>query len=332
MTDIFSLSEAEFLALTPPTPVNLRDLENQEVQVVSPEPTEVIEPEESIPEVEVVDEEPKDYKALYEAVSQPFQANGTTITLNNPEDMVKLMQKGAGYTKTMQDLAPKRKMLMMLEEDKISEQDLTYLLDLNRKNPEAIKKLLVDSKLDIYDIDVDTPATYVAPPSKYTDGYVTLSTNLTELGQTAAGVATLQAIASDWDDASKAHLSTAPHLVHLIHEHKQSGVYDQVLEQINHHTALGNIRAGIPFINSYEYIADYLAKSGELKTSVPVAPPKVVQRVAAPKPVISNTAAAKAAMSSKATSKVATGYTDIMKMSEAEFRKLTPPKPMSLRG
>jgi hypothetical protein len=57
-----------------------------------------------------------------------------------------------------------------------------------------------------------------------------------------------------------------------------------------------------------------------------------VQRVAAPKPVISNTAAAKAAMSTKATSKVATGYTDIMKMSEAEFRKLTPPKPMSLRG
>jgi hypothetical protein len=45
-----------------------------------------------------------DYESAYKKVSEPFKANGVEMKVDNPEDMIKLMQKGAGYQKKMADL------------------------------------------------------------------------------------------------------------------------------------------------------------------------------------------------------------------------------------
>ncbi len=60
-------------------------------------------------------ETPPDYKALYEKVMAPLKANGKTIDIKSPEELIQLAQMGANYTRKMQAIAPHRKVLLMLE-------------------------------------------------------------------------------------------------------------------------------------------------------------------------------------------------------------------------
>lgn len=58
-----------------------------------------------------------------------------TIELRDSSEAVQLMQKGANYTRKMQDIAPHRKVLLMLENNGLlDEGKLSYLIDLEKKN------------------------------------------------------------------------------------------------------------------------------------------------------------------------------------------------------
>ena len=95
-----------------------------------------------------------DYEAFYKKVMAPFKANGKMITLRSPEEAIQLMQQGANFTKKMQAIAPHRKLLIMLENNGLlDESKINYLIDLDKKNPEAIKKLVKDAGIDPKDID-----------------------------------------------------------------------------------------------------------------------------------------------------------------------------------
>ena len=51
------------------------------------------------------------------------------------------MQMGAGYGRKLQDMQPHLKTLRMLEKNNLlDEGKLSYLIDLDQKNPDAIKK------------------------------------------------------------------------------------------------------------------------------------------------------------------------------------------------
>ena len=103
---------------------------------------------------EVVETPQIDYKAEYERLTQPFKANGKEIKVNSVEDAVELMQMGANYSKKMAALKPHLKLIKMLDKHGLmDESKLSYLIDLNGKNPEAIAKLVKDSGLDPMEMD-----------------------------------------------------------------------------------------------------------------------------------------------------------------------------------
>ena len=80
-----------------------------------------------------------DHKAFYEMVTKPIKANGKTVEIRTPEEAIKLMQMGANYTRKMQDIAPHRKVIMMLEDNGLLDTDkLSFLIDLEKMNPDAI--------------------------------------------------------------------------------------------------------------------------------------------------------------------------------------------------
>ena len=106
--------------------------------------------------VEKSAEKAVDYKAAYEKIMTPFKANGKLISLESPDEAVRLMQMGANYTKKLQALQPQLRMLRMLENNGLlDEQKLSYLIDLDKKNPSAITKLVKESGIDPIDIDIE---------------------------------------------------------------------------------------------------------------------------------------------------------------------------------
>ena len=96
-----------------------------------------------------------DYKTFYETLTKPIKAAGREITIKNPEDIIRMVQMGADYTRKMQDLKPDRATIRMLKENGISKEDLEQLIDIKKGNKVALAKWLKEYDVDTYSVEDD---------------------------------------------------------------------------------------------------------------------------------------------------------------------------------
>lgn len=277
-----------------------------------------------------------DYKAGYERLMAPFKANGKMITPQSPEEAISLMQMGANYTRKMQALQPYRKVMLMLENNGLMDEDkLSYLIDLDKKNPEAIRKLLKDSGTDPLDIDMEGEINYQKGNHRVSDTEAAFATELDDLKSTPEGQATLGVISQTWDEASKNALFENRGLLQTIQSQRENGIYDIITNEINRLNMLGQIPAGTPFIQAYNYVGDALAKQGafnhlagkpvEPKPEVTAQRAAVATRVVKPKPTVTHSEQASAASPSRAAPKKVERFINPLAMSDEEFAKLPNP-------
>lgn len=206
-----------------------------------------------------------DYKALYEQLMTPFKANGRTFTPTSPEEVQRLMQMGANYTKKMQGLQPHLKAVRMLENNGLlDEQKLSYLIDLDQKNPEAIKKLVRDSKIDPMDIDVSEDSAYRPGNHSVSDQDMALSDALDTVRQTPSGIETIRTVDKTWDPASKSEIAKDPSILSLINDHRAAGIYDRINDEIERRKILGLVSTNVPFLHAYKAVGDELHAEGKL--------------------------------------------------------------------
>lgn len=209
--------------------------------------------------------EAPDYEGFYNKIMSPLSANGKKIELKSPEEAVQLMQMGANYTRKMQSIAPHRKILTMLEKNGLLEDTgkLSLLIDINKKDPEAIKKFLKDSGIDPQDIDTREESTYREGNHTVTDEEVTFRTALDELTSIPEGRETLAEINTKWDQASKEILWKQPDVMQLIHQQRENGIYALITTELERQQALGAIPATVPYLQAYKKIGDDLAAAGK---------------------------------------------------------------------
>lgn len=273
------------------------------------------------------------YKEGYEKLMAPFKANGKMITPRSPEEAISLMQMGANYTRKMQELQPYRKVMLMLQNNGLmDEEKLSFLIDLDKKNPEAIKKLLKDSGTDPLDFNPEEEINYQSGKHRVTDTEADFATEIDDLKSTQEGQATLGVISSTWDAASKDALYQNRGLLHTIHEQRENGIYDTIANEVNRLQVLGQIPVGTPFIQAYNYVGNLLAQQGAFNQ---VAKPEPVQavkpavqpvvRVAQPKQTLANNEQAKAASLNRAATRKATPIVNPLAMSDEDFAKLPVP-------
>jgi hypothetical protein len=286
----------------------------------------------------LIEAKPVDHEAFYKQIMTPFKANGKTIELKTPEEAVQLMQMGANYTRKMQELVPHRKVLTMLQNNGLlDENKLSFLIDLDKKDPEAIKKLIKDSGVDPLEIDANVEPAYLEGNHRVTDEEVNFRSTLDELGSTEEGKATLQAINTRWDQASKETLWKNPETMAVIHAQRDVGIYDRIVAEMDRQTTLGTLPPGTPFLKGYKIVGDELTAANAFqdlkdkfhKVDTPVQETKVVEepkvvatRVGAPKASVKNDDAASAALSSRSTSSTAKEFVNPLAMSDADFLKL----------
>lgn len=269
-----------------------------------------------------------DYKSFHDQVMAPFKANGKMIQLKSPEEAIALMQMGANYTRKMQEIQPHRKVLLMLENNGLlDEGKLSYLIDLDKKNPDAIKKLVKDAGLDPMDIDTSEESAYRVGNHRVSDEEAAFRGVLDELSNTDNGKQTLQVINSTWDQASKELLWKNPGVMNLINQQRELGIYDRILTEVERRKALGQVPINQPLLQIYQQVGQEMVAGNAFADIVqPAQQPRetvapVASRVVPPKPVVKNGDRATAAAPSKAAAKPAKVIVNPLSMSDDDFLK-----------
>lgn len=201
----------------------------------------------------------KELSKLYE----PFRANGKEIQVSNVDDALTLMKMGANYNKKMQGLKPNLKLIKMLDNNNLlSEEKLSYLIDLDKKNPEAIKKLIKDSEINPLDIDVTKDSEYKPDTYTVSDKEVELSETLAELKDSPSYATTLQIIGNKWDASSKQALADNPAIIRVINEHVETGVYEKINTEVDKQRMLGRLK-DLSDVQAYKVVGDEInARNG----------------------------------------------------------------------
>ena len=273
-----------------------------------------------------------DYKAFHDQVMAPFQANGKTIQLRSVDEAIQLMQQGANYTRKMQAIAPHRKVLMMLENNGLlDESKLSRLIDLEKKNPDAIRALVKEAGIDPLDIDVQGESTYTPGNHAVPDEAVAFQTILDEVSSTPDGQETVRQITASWDPESKAELWKDPSILGTIHQQRISGVYDRVVTEIERQRTIGAIPANVSILNAYRVIGERMTQAGAFQdlvaaqqaTHQPAVQHPVATRVASTvKPAVANSGKVNAAAPTRtAAPRRAEAFINPLAMSDDEFMK-----------
>ena len=258
-----------------------------------------------------------DYKAAYKKLRQPFKADGKLVEIRDDEEIVRLMQMGVNYSRKMQELNATAKTAAMLKQHGISEEQLSFLIDVNNKDPEALKKLLKDSAIDPLDIDIAGESAYVANKNIVSDAQLNFTSVMDSVAATEEGKQTLTMLHSTWDSESKNALWDNPSIMASIHEQRQSGVYKTISDEVERQKLTGAIPAGTPFLQAYHAVGNFLMQQ---RANTNATGNAVDKRVVAPKSAANSDRAAKAA-SPNLGAKTAVPFKNPLAMSDEEFMK-----------
>jgi hypothetical protein len=204
----------------------------------------------------------EDYQAQIDELFAPIKANGKDVKVNSIEEARKFISMGMGFNKKMEALKPARLLQKKMQEHNLLEEGkLDFLIALDKKNPEAIARLLKDSELNPLNIDVDSDSSY--QPETYSGGEDTLALEdvITDLENSdyASDIASL--ISTKWGESSREILRSQPGLLNIIDSHMKVGIYDSIIGRIDQEKMLGS-HMGISDVEAYGQVAEQMNKEG----------------------------------------------------------------------
>ncbi len=191
----------------------------------------------------------------------PFKANGRDMQVSTVADAITLMKMGANYNKKMQGLKPNLRLMKMLDNNELlDEEKLTYLIDLKNKNPQAIAKLLKDSGVDPMSYEEDntdyTPGTYTVNEKE-----VDLDMVLEEIKDTPSFQKTIDTISNKWDAGSRKLAQDDPNIIRIINEHIDNGTYEPIMDIVHNEKALGRLTE-LSDLQAYKHVGETLQAQG----------------------------------------------------------------------
>ena len=199
-----------------------------------------------------------DYKAELNRILSPFKANGKEIQVDNVEEAITLMQMGANYSKKLGALKEHLKVVKMLEKnDLLDPQKLNHLIDISKKDPNAISKLLKDSGIDPLDVDPEKADDYRPNNYEVTDSEYELDEVLQDIASSPTYDKTIGVISKQWDQESRNIVVDNPGVIRTIDEHMQNGVFEKVQAIVDKERLLGRLD-GVPQIQAYKQVLDVL--------------------------------------------------------------------------
>lgn len=205
-----------------------------------------------------------EYKAQLDKLFSPFTANGKEIKVDNVDDAIRLMQMGAGFNKKMAALKPHLKTVKILENNGIKDEEtLSFLIDVYKRDPKAISKLLADSNIDPLNLAPSndyTPNTY-----SVSDSELDLTNALDDLRDSKHFPQLLDVVVNKLDSKSKELLISSPDNFSVLHDQLASGIYDRVMSEVEIQRTLGKLK-GLSDIEAYQMVGSQLHAKGAFNT------------------------------------------------------------------
>lgn len=195
-------------------------------------------------------------------ITAEFKANGKMMKVDNVDDVIRLMQMGANYSRKMAGLKPNLRVLRMLEKaDLLDESKLSFLIDLNAKNPQAITRLLKDSELDPLDLDMDSADQYKASNHSVDEREIALGDVVEDIKDSEHYPKVIRVVTKEWDAASKQAVADEPQLLKVLEAHMASGAYDLISTEIEKERMFGRL-GGMSDLEAYSKVGDAIHARG----------------------------------------------------------------------
>jgi hypothetical protein len=203
-----------------------------------------------------------DKAAEYDKIMAEFKANGKMTSVSNSDEVRQLMKMGAGFNKKMTGLKSTQKYVKMLENNGLlDEEKLNYLIDLDKRNPDAIAKLLKDSEISPHDLDIESDTEYRPNAYNVDDRQVHLDNVIEDLQDSSGYATTIDIVGNKWDKTSRETLAGTPEDIKVINSHVESGIYDQIVEVVEKEKMLGKLQ-GMDDYTAYRTIGDAMNAAG----------------------------------------------------------------------
>jgi hypothetical protein len=264
-----------------------------------------------------------DYEAAYKRIMAPFKASKRMMQVDNIDDAIALMQKGADYHNKMKTLSPNLKIVSTLEKEGLLDQSkLNNLIDLSKKDPKAIAQLIKDSGIDPLDIDTDEEITYKPNNYSVSDKEFKINQAIDDIRDTPSFDKTINILAKEWDNESKNLISDNPEIISIINDHVFNGVFDKVQSVVDTERALGRLQ--VPDVVAYRQVAEHLQSQGALSNQQESVrpPPASVPKTKAQDPAVVQQKRKAAAGTRKTAGKTDSASANYLNMTDDEFMKL----------
>ena len=242
------------------TDTNVEDNDDQEE--VTPEEVD------SENETQESDEKSNDeYKAFYEAITGSFRAAGKEVQISNPDDIKALMQQGISYSQKMAAMKPGLNILRTLDKHDLNDPDkISFLIDLHNRDPQAIAKLVKDSKIDLYEFDNDEESTYV-PRNKIVEE-TKIESVVEDLKHLPSFSVLLDSVNGEWDEDSKKFVVDNPQVLKVLTAQVESGMFKKITDAIEYEQMLGRLK-DVPYIEAYSIIESQMSQGSSPKQDKP---------------------------------------------------------------
>lgn len=210
--------------------------------------------------------------AAFDLISQPFKASGKTFQVESPQEAIRLMQMGVDYSRKMESIKPYYRFGKILEQhDLMDEQKLMFLVDLHKRNPQAIAKLVSDTGLDTYNLNAEEASKYQVQSTPISEPELAIRTVIDELA-TSPHYNEMMDVVTAWDKTSKETIGQNPDILRGLHDHVSQGIFQQVMPHVERAIVLGQT-GGKPLLRLYSEIADRMfAQPQTQQPVVPAAP------------------------------------------------------------
>jgi hypothetical protein len=235
------------------------------------------------------------------------------------------MQMGANYSQKQAGHKKDRALVRVLEQHGLQDQQkLAFAVDLINGNPEAIGKLIKDTNFDVHEIDDAKVAAYRAE-SKAPSAHVQAIEDVVDSIRDHQHFGRLNSEMQQWDEQSQAMLGQHPRAMAQLVEQMESGVYDTIMDEVNHRQVLGQL-VGVPLMQAYNDIGREFNDAGRFAKPAPKGPVKKLVtpgKKASPASKADEERRRAAAPSKGASTTEAPKKVSFLDMSDADFVKYT---------
>jgi hypothetical protein len=203
-----------------------------------------------------------DYEREYNRIMAPFRAAKREITPKTPDELRRLAQMGADYSRKMEAMKPYQRIVKTLDKNGLLDiEKVNFLIDLDQKNPEAIKKFLRDNEIDPIAMDLEEDTEYQPTDHMIGDQEMNLNTVLDDIRDTPTFSRTVKTITEDWDKASRKVLMDNPSVIADINGHIADGYFDQIVDQVANDRVFGRLE-GLSDLEAYKKVGDAIHAAG----------------------------------------------------------------------